>query len=216
MDNKTLLQIRLIFSLLLLFAVAVVCHLVMGLSLKITIVAAVIGIIIGYKLPYIQLIMQKKAAEQKNANMFTDFSQAMTVLIPTKRNVLATIKSANEFTQSPLKEKVEELIKNIEVHGDVREDYLKLADYINTPEAHTVLDQFYKFSVQGYSDEVLEKQQRLIREIQINKMEFIIENKTSGMVTYGIIPVLLGIMLMFGIISVILVGQIQSVFSSLL
>ncbi|MED4077620.1 hypothetical protein P4645_15500 [Lysinibacillus fusiformis] len=177
-----------------------------GFTIIVYLIAAV-GALAGYKYPYLKLGGMKKTTEEKLDLLFSDFLQAYAILQPTKENNMNVFQASLPFVQEPLHSGVERLADRIRVEGDKREIYMEFAEYVNTPDAYTFMDQFYKFSVEGYKDEALTKLLNHVREIQKNRMAFVIKKKFNSMENFGLLPLLCGTVFILLIIFTILLQE---------
>lgn len=216
LTKGSFMQARLVFMLLGIVATLIVCYLFFGFENKVVVITIVgTGAAIGYKFPYFTLLLQKKEVEERIANIFPDFAQAFSIIMPTRNNILTAMKEAVEFTAEPLQTKLIDVIKKIDAEGDKREFYLELADYVGTADAYTIMDQLYKFSVQGYDEETLRKQQDMIKKMQEDKMDFISDKKTNSMDNIGILPLLSASVFIACFVGVILIRKFNEAMSIL-
>jgi len=176
---------------------------------------AAVGALVGFKYPYLKLGRMKKITEKKLEMLFSDFLEAYVIIQPTKKNNLNIFQASLPFIKEPLHSGVEKLTKRIGVEGDKREIYMEFAEYVNTPDAYTFMDQFYKFSVDGYKDEALTKLINHIRKTQENRMSFVIKNKTDFMENMGIFPLLCGTVFIILVVLTILLQEFTKATTSM-
>lgn len=191
MTKKELFRVRLVF---------VIMFLMIGMGLTMFVLKdltqlqqygiPLLAAFLGFKFPYFKLMKDKKAMEEKIAGLFPEFLQAFATAELTNKIMFQTLSASVPFTPQPIKARLIHLLEQIAQEGDKREFYMEFARFINTPDAYIIMDQIYKFSVQGYNEETMEKLRNNILEIQKNTMEFIIKKKTETMDSFGIIPLL--------------------------
>lgn len=211
MTSKDLLRVRLLF---------VIMFLMMGMGLTMFILKdlnqlqqygiPVLAAFLGFKFPYFKLMKDKKAMEEKVAGLFPEFLQAFSTAELTNKIMFQTLKASVPFTPQPIKARLVHLLEQIDENGDKREYYMEFAQFINTPDAYIIMDQIYKFSVQGYKEETMEKLRNNILEIQKNNMEFVINKKTETMDSFGIIPLLATMIFIVIFAGTILIHEMNS------
>lgn len=158
--------------------------------------------IIGYKLPYYNLLSYKQKTDRLNTQMFPEFLVTFVALLPTSGNVYQALVASLEYTKEPLRSSLERLIRKIE-DDNRREDYMDFADYIGTSEAYMLMDMIYQFSEYGIKKEALVEMQRFSQELDKNKMAELIEQKIVKMEPLGFIPVFISLFFILGFAGVI-------------
>lgn len=169
---------------------------------------------VGYKVPYINLISQKKQSDLMISFAFPQFLQSFMALLPTSGNVYQTFKNTLEYTSEPIKGQLEKLINNIEDENK-REYYLEFAEFIGTTDAYMVMDQIYQFSEYGIKKNSLGELQRYIQSIQENKMDELIIKKMARMENHGLVPLFISMFLVGGFALIIVYYYIVDVMGSL-
>ena len=95
LTSKSFLQVRIIYGLLAAMVAGFGVWYFANESTTATIIlVTLVGLFVGFKYPYLQLMSQKKSVEEKVAMQFPDFLQAFTSLQPTKRVILYTLQSS--------------------------------------------------------------------------------------------------------------------------
>lgn len=173
-----------------------------------------IAFFIGWKLPYLKLLLDKSSIDLKNAFLFLPFSQSFMVLLPSTGNVYQALKTTVPYTQAPLNSKLEELIKKIE-QGNNRQDYLEFAAYIGSPEAYMIMNMIYQFSEQGVRKEAIQALQQYIQNIQENKVDQLIETKMDTSFKISYLPMLLALFLVASFAVVLFTHYIGTIVDAL-
>ncbi|MEC1177271.1 hypothetical protein P9B03_02140 [Metasolibacillus meyeri] len=170
---------------------------------------------IGWKTPYLRLLMEKNTVDVKNAFLFLPFSQSFMVLLPSVNgNVYQALKLTVPYTAAPLDKKLKELIEKIE-KGNNRQDYLDFAKYIGSPEAYMIMNMIYQFSEQGIQKESIQTLQRYIQNIQENKVDQLIETKMDTSFKISFLPVLLSLFIVGAFIVLIFAHYFKTIADAL-
>lgn len=162
----------------------------------------IIALIVGYKIPYYNLLSKRKKDDFLNSYLFPEFLQSFDALLPISGNVYQTFVGVLPYTREPLKGRLEDLIVKIE-QGNKREDYLEFAEYIGTGESYMIMDMIYQFSEYGVKKEALKELREYISEIQKNKVDEMIERKMSSMEYLGYIPIFISLFTVIGFAGVL-------------
>lgn len=174
-----------------------------------------IAFFVGWKLPYLRLLMEKNTADVKNAFLFLPFSNSFMVLLPNVNgNVYQALKLTLPYTAAPLDKKLKELIEKIE-KGNNRQDYLDFAKYIGSPEAYMIMNMIYQFSEQGIQKESIQTLQRYIQNMQENKVDQLIETKMDTSFKISFLPVLLSLFIVGAFIVLIFAHYFKTIADAL-
>ncbi|KYG92017.1 hypothetical protein A0U40_03500 [[Bacillus] sp. KCTC 13219] len=173
-----------------------------------------IAFLIGWKMPYLQLLLEKSSIDLKNGFLFLPFSQSFMVLLPSTGNVYQALKATVPYSQAPLNKKLEELIQKIE-QGNNRQDYLDFAAYIGSPEAYMIMNMIYQFSEQGVRKEAILALQQYVQNIQENKVDQLIDSKMDTSFKISYLPMLLALFLVVAFALVLFSHYIGTIIDAL-
>lgn len=145
-----------------------------------------IAVILGYKIPYLELMNKKSSEDLRKQYLFPTFLRYFIALIDTKGNVYQTLKAVVPYINEPIKSELEKLIKNFEEESvDNREAFMEFADSIGSPEARLVMTMIYEFNKEGINKDDIRELQNLVEELQENKTNELIEYKVNKMDRYA-------------------------------
>lgn len=137
--------------------------------------------LIGYKLPYYELLRIVDKQDFVKEQMFPTFLRYFISLIETQGNVYQTLKAVVPYTEEPLRTKLIELIKNLE--SDDVENYdafIEFADFVGSSEAHMIMGMINEFNEEGIKKAELDELENTIKRLQENKINEIIEYKVNS------------------------------------
>lgn len=206
-DAKPFKIIRIIYGLLFLMFFATSALLFENYLL---LIGSPIVAIIGYKFPYLNLILRKEKQNLIVSFLFPEFLQSFMALLSSSGNVYQTLVASVPHVGEPIKSELEKLIRNIEKENK-REYYLEFAEYIGTSEAYMILDLIYQFSEFGIKKDALQQIEQYIQSIVENKTEELIEKKMSVMDVLSFPPLLISLVLVFGFAVVLFLYYMQDV-----
>lgn len=169
---------------------------------------------IGYKFPYVQLILNKRKKDLINSYIFPQFLQSFIALLNSSGNVYQTLVASIDYTNEPLKTELKKLVARIEKSND-RDDYLAFANYVDTSEAFMIMDMIYQFSEFGIRKESLKELESYILSLQENKMEELIARKMQEMEKLGFIPIFISLFLVGGFAVVLFLHYMSDVMNSI-
>lgn len=153
---------------------------------------------IGYKVPYLKLLQQKKQSDLINSYLFPEFLDSfLACLASSSENIYQALLATVPYTKGSLKKELKKLIKGIQQKND-RDDYLEFAEYMGTSEAYMVMDMIYQFSVFGVKKEALKELSEYIRHINENKVDELIQSKMEDMDKLAIGPMVILLLLIGG------------------
>lgn len=135
----------------------------------VAILAIVLGFI-GFKLPYLYLIILKANSDLIKTFIFPQFLQYFLALYSTQGNVYQTLKEVATFIDEPIKSKLEELVRRIDEEGNTYDKYTDFADFIGTPDAYLIMSMLYTFSEEGAVEEELAELENSSQQLSENKM----------------------------------------------
>lgn len=211
-DKKKFLQIRLFFGVLFLLVALLMTW---YFQVQFYYIWSLVAGVFGYKYPYMKIIMDKKKMDERNAMLFPEFLQCFISLLPTNNNVYQTLVDAIPSVQSPLREKLEKLVDNIEKYGDKREFYLEVAEYVNTSEATIIMDSLYQFSEQGIQKKALIEIQEYVLDMIENKTNAIIRKKINNLDNIGSFPLIVGLVFFLYFTSIVFLHYYQDVLKAM-
>lgn len=177
-------------------------------------VASPVVILMGYKLPYFRLILQKKQRDLIVSFLFPEFLDSFAAVLTTSGNVYQALNGTLEYLKEPLKKEIETLIEKIE-QGNDRQHYLDVADYVGTSEAYMIMGRIYQFSEYGIQLGALEELQDYIQNLNENKVNDLLEKKLGSMEIHGLTPVLISLFFLLGFAGVLVYYYFIDVFTSL-
>lgn len=170
-----------------------------------------IGFLLGYKIPYINLILRKREADIIVSFLFPQFLQSFIALTSSSGNVYQMLKNAIPYTGEPLKSELVKLVRKIEDGTNRREDYLSFAEFIGTSEAHMIMNMIYQFSEFGIKKETLSVLQDYIKNMTENKTNELINKKMASMDKLGLMPLFISLFFVIGFAGVIFWHYFQHV-----
>lgn len=181
-DRKKFLTNRILLAIL----VAVVSYFVafsFGLSLAISISSAVGGLLVGYKIPYMQILVQKSNEDVVKSFMFPQFLRFFIGLFTTKVNVYQTLIETSKYVDEPLYTALMDFIDDIGEENDYAR-YVEFANFIGTTDAQLVMSMIYNFSEKGAVPEELLELERTSKKILDNKFEEAVMYKAGKQEVY--------------------------------
>lgn len=168
---------------------------------------------VGYKVPYVQLILNKRKQDLINSYLFPQFLQSFLALLTSSGNVYQTLVASIDYTSEPLKTELKKLVARIEQSNN-RDDYLAFADYVGTSEAFMIMDMIYQFSEFGVRKDSLEELERYIYDLQENKIDELIQRKMLEMDKLGFIPIFISLFLVGGFAVILFMHYMNDVMSA--
>lgn len=169
--------------------------------------------LIGYKMPYMELVSKRNKLVLTRQYMFPNFLRYFISLLSTEGNVYLTIKETLNYVDEPFRPIVEKLIKELD---DPRipnyEAFMNFAEEIDTSESIMIMNMINDFSEQGINkDEIKELEDTILR-LQENKVNELIEYKVGKIHKYANPIVVLAIVYMIvfvGIVAVAYLGMMN-------
>lgn len=160
---------------------------------------------LGYKVPYIELINRKGKEDLIKQYMFPTFLRYFISLLDTQGNVYQTLKATVPYMKDPLKTEVASLVLKLEKQNvNSRDAFMDFAEYIGSSEAHMVMGMIYEFNEEGISKDDIRELEDMIKNLQENKTDELIEQKVLSMdkhanpiMVYGLIFVFAFTILVF-------------------
>lgn len=206
-DKKQFLMIRLVLMAL---------GLMVGIALWVAIghPAMFLGVlvlgILGFKLPYLQLLMQKSNADVVKTFIFPQFLRYFIALYSTQGNVYQTLEETAKYMDEPIRSRLEKFIDQIGEENSY-DYYVDFADYIGTPDAYLVMSMIYSFSENGAVKEELEELENSSRQISENKMKEMVRYKASEQEKYMNHEVILSIMFLLGFVGSVAYSMLSNI-----
>lgn len=178
-----------------------------------------VGFLLGYKIPYINLIFQKKEADLTVSFLFPQFLQSFIALSSSSGNVYQMLKNSIPYTGEPLRSELVKLLRKIEVGNNRREDYLAFAEFVGTSEAYMIMNMIYQFSEFGIKKETLTVLEDYIKNMTENKTNELINKKMASMDKLGLMPLFVSLFFVISFAGVIfwhyfqhVIGTVSDVF----
>lgn len=135
---------------------------------------------LGYKIPYIELLMKMNQNELLKQFHFPTFLRYFIALIETQGNVYRTLKAVVPYINDPLKSDLKILIGKLESSNtNNRDAFMDFADSIDSSEARMIIGMIYEFNEEGISKEDIKELENTIDQLQENKINELIEYKVS-------------------------------------
>lgn len=179
MTKKEFLKVRLKYIVFVMISYFIVLFLYFNLKL---LMIAPLVLFFGYKLPYYNLTELKKKEDLIRQYVFPKFLTTFINLIGKEGNVYKTLVATTNYMEGTFKEKLEELIYDIDQNRiSSRDAFMKFAQYIGTPEANNAMSTIHSFDESGINKKDLEDFENLIMKMQEERKEEAIERKVSLM-----------------------------------
>lgn len=139
-------------------------------------------LLLGYKIPYMELISRKKRSDIIKQYMFPTFLRYFISLIDTQGNVYQTLKAVSKYIDDPIKTELDKLIKKLEENNvNNRDAFMEFAEYIGSSEAHMIMNMIFEFNESGINkNDLLELENTLVH-LQENKTNELIEYKVNSL-----------------------------------
>lgn len=206
-ERKKFSQVRYLYGFLFFLMAAMV---VLLFQHYLSFVALPLVTFIGYKVPYIMLILSKRKSDLINSYLFPQFLQSFMALLSSSGNVYQTLVATIDYTSDPLQTELKKLVKKIERQNN-RDDYLTFAEYVGNSEAYMIMDMIYQFSEFGVRKDSLDELERYILSLQENKMDELIARKMMEMDKLGFVPIFISLFLVGGFAVVLFLHYMKDV-----
>ncbi|WP_121639688.1 flagellar assembly protein FlaJ [Virgibacillus sp. Bac330] len=210
-SQKKFSQMRWILGivLFLLFAIGVLI-----LQKPMWLIGSPVAFFIGYKLPYLDLMLNKKKNDLLMSFLFPQFLQSFMALQSSSGNIYQTLKETVNYTNEPLKKELKKLVKRIEQDNN-REAYIDFAKYIGSAEAYMIMDKIYQFSEFGVKADALRELQNYIQSIHENKTNELIDSRMTAMENLAIPPILISLFIVGSFAVVIFMYYMEDVMDAM-
>lgn len=209
LDRKKFLSKRIAVSLTL-----VVLFLVMFMVLKSNILLWLLPVIaiVGYKLPYIDLVRKKNKDDIIKQYMFPTFLRYFISLLDTQGNVYQTLRATVSYLNDPLKTEVIKMIVKLEEQNvNNRDAFLDFAEFIGSSEAHMIMGMIYEFHEEGISKDDIRELEKTIKELQENKTNELIELKVNSLDKHANPIMAYGLIYIFGFTALVFISYLKSI-----
>lgn len=144
-------------------------------------VAAPFSLLLGYKVPYMELISKKKKSDIIKQYMFPTFIRYFISLIDTQGNVYQTLKATIDYIDEPIKSAVKKLVEKLEKNNvNNREAFMEFAEFIGSSEAYMIMNMIFEFNERGINKNDLLELENTITRLQENKTNELIEYKVNS------------------------------------
>lgn len=178
LSNKKFMKRRLKITLIISFLYVVVLYMYPN---PLLIVATPLVVLLGYKLPYIELLRLKDQEDIVKQHMFPLFLRYFISLIETQGNVYQTIRATIPYMQDPLRSEIIELIKKLDsVNVSSHDAFIEFAEYIGSSEAHMIMGVISQFYEEGIQKSELVELERTIKDLQENKVNEMIDYQVNS------------------------------------
>lgn len=137
--------------------------------------------LVGYKIPYQQLLAKKSESNILIEAGFPQFMRYFLVNVQAHGNVYRTFQSVVLYMNEPLKSRLVSLIQAMERGDDRRKEFMDFAQYIGTPEANMCMDMLHAFDKDGIRTGSLKEVESLVKEIDDNKTNNYIKHTVKRM-----------------------------------
>ncbi|MEK0286177.1 flagellar assembly protein FlaJ [Caldifermentibacillus hisashii] len=137
-----------------------------------------IAMLIGFKIPYYELISKKTKSDIIKQYMFPTFLRYFISLIDTQGNVYQTLRATVPYVSEPIKSELEKLIQKLdEKNINNRDAFMTFAEFIGSSEAHMIMGMIYQMNEEGINKNDLQELETTITQLQENKTNELIEYK---------------------------------------
>lgn len=184
----------------------------LGTALILNIVVSIVFAVVGFKLPYMQLIVMKNNEDVVKSYMFPQFLRFFIGLYSTQGNVYQTLIETSKYVDEPLYTELMNFINDIGDENNYAR-YVEFADFIGTTDAQLVMSMIYNFSEKGAVQEELEELERASKKILENKFEEAVLYKAGKQETYMNYIVLLSVGYLLSFVALVLASMIPSLMS---
>lgn len=165
-----------------------------------------IVMLIGFKLPYLELISKKDKQDIIKQYEFPTFLRYFISLLSTHGNVYQTLKATIPYINDPMRSDLKILVEKLEQQNiENRQAFIEFAEKIKSSEAVMIMEMIYEFHEEGINKDDIKELENTIKSLQENKINELIEFKVNKMgkhanpiMIYGLIFIFLftGITLM--------------------
>lgn len=137
---------------------------------------------IGYKIPYYILIQLKSKEDIIRDMMFPTFLRYFVSLIGTQGNVYQTLRAIVPYIEDPIKSELIKLIKKLDDKDyENYQAYMDFANYIGSSEAYMLMGVINQFDEEGINKKELQEFELLVKNLQENKVNELIEKKAHSL-----------------------------------
>lgn len=158
---------------------------------------------IGYKIPYLSIIRDKRHSDMVKTFVFPQFLRYFIALLSSQGNVYQTLRATSGYLNEPLKGKLEEMIEKIEEDNDYKH-YREFGEYIGTSESVTVMGMIYNFSEYGIMEEELHELEIMIEKLNENKTSQMVSFKTTEQEKYMNPPIFAALFIIMAFVAIVL------------
>lgn len=174
----------------------------------------VIGMLIGYKYPYYQMIVQKKQEDLVRTYMFPTFLKNFLNILEINGNVYQTLRETIQYTDEPLKGAIQNLVQAVE-DDKTQRPYREFAQYIGTQEAIQIMGVIYQFTTVGLDVAKLRKLNETVDKFQENKLNELITYKVVHLERYSNFPVVITLLYTMSFVGTLLYIHLNTVMDML-
>lgn len=148
-------------------------------SMKLLMFAPLFGLV-GYKLPYFEILNNKSQDDLIREYLFPDFVKCFLALIESQGNVYQTLKATIPRVKQPLRAEVEKLVSSLETSSvNTHDDFMRFADAVGSHDAYNIVSILHEFHEEGVSKEDLRSLEDTANKLQENKVNVFIINKAN-------------------------------------
>lgn len=138
--------------------------------------------LIGYKIPYLEIVNQKERSSIVVQYSFPTFLRYFISLLDTQGNVYRTLKATIPYVNNPLKAEIEKLIDKMEESNvNTRDAFMEFAEFIGTSEARMIMGMIYEFNEEGINKQDIKELENTVEQMQENKTNELIEYSVNRM-----------------------------------
>lgn len=154
-----------------------------------------IVMIVGFKLPYLELISKKNKEDIIKQYEFPSFLRYFISLLSTHGNVYQTLKATIPYVHEPVKTELKRLVEKLEENKiNNRDAFMEFAESIGSSEAYMIMSMLYEFNEEGISKEDIKELENTVNNLQENKINELIEYKVNKMGKYADPVLVIGIL----------------------
>lgn len=137
---------------------------------------------IGYKIPYYELMRIKSREDIIREMMFPTFLRYFVSLVGTQGNVYQTLRAIVPYIEDPIKSELIKLIKKLDDKDyENYQAYMDFANYIGSSEAYMLMGVINQFDEEGINKKELQEFELLVKNLQENKVNELIEKKAHSL-----------------------------------
>lgn len=176
------------------------------------ILVALLGVLVGEKYVYIQLINEVKKRKRVRREMFPDFVKYFNSTLPTNNNnIVNTLEMTAEYLDEPLQSETYKLVERLR-SSEGRKAYEDFGKFIGTAEASYIMGLLSDFDTHGVDSDKLRDMEVLVDKMVDNIMDEKIIRKANSIEKYAnpaLLLVIAYVMFFVGVLFIEILGQLN-------